>query len=253
MIHFVGAGSGAADLITIRGARLLEAADVIVYAGSLVNPALLDYAKPGCEIHNSARMTLEEVMDVMLSAEQAGRQVVRLHTGDPCLYGAIREQMDLLDARGVAYDVAPGVSSFCGAAAALKAEYTRGVVPGTECVVLGRAAKQRAAGLVAVPRFCLAQRLDQDGEPDAGGGQFGGAAGDKIKRMIRADPFQAKNPVEAAAQLRQECQRPAQIDHTAGNFPALRQAGDGLVDHGCKNTGGDIFLFRALVQERLDI
>lgn len=144
MIHFVGAGSGAADLITIRGARLLEAADVIVYAGSLVNPALLDYAKPGCEIHNSARMTLEEVMDVMLSAEQAGRQVVRLHTGDPCLYGAIREQMDLLDARGVAYDVAPGVSSFCGAAAALKAEYTLPEVSQTVIIT-------RMAGRTPVP------------------------------------------------------------------------------------------------------
>ena len=101
MIQFVGAGSGAADLITVRGARLLEAADVIVYAGSLVNPDLLAYAKPGCEIHDSAKMTLEEVMAVMLPAEAAGKRVVRLHTGDPCLYGAIREQMDILDAKGV--------------------------------------------------------------------------------------------------------------------------------------------------------
>ena len=124
MIHFVGAGSGAADLITVRGANMLQDADVIIYAGSLVNPALLDYAKEGCEIHNSAHMTLEEVIDVMKAAEAVGKTTVRLHTGDPSLYGAHREQMDLLDEAGIAYDVVPGVSSFCGAAAALKAEYT---------------------------------------------------------------------------------------------------------------------------------
>ena len=124
MIHFVGAGSGAADLITIRGKSYLEQADVIIYAGSLVNPALLDYAKPGCEIFNSATMTLEEVIAQMERAEQEHKMTVRLHTGDPCLYGAIREQMDRLTALGIAYDVCPGVSSFCGAAAALQAEYT---------------------------------------------------------------------------------------------------------------------------------
>jgi len=124
MIHFVGAGSGAADLITIRGKRYLEEADVIIYAGSLVNPALLDYARPGCEIFNSATMTLEEVIAVMERAEKERKMTVRLHTGDPCLYGAIREQMDRLSALGIAYDVCPGVSSFCGAAAALQAEYT---------------------------------------------------------------------------------------------------------------------------------
>lgn len=124
MIYFVGAGSGAPDLITVRGARLLREADVVVYAGSLVNPALLEDCKPGCAIYNSAKMTLEEVLDVMIPAAQAGRLVVRLHTGDPCVYGAHREQMDALDAAGVAYEVCPGVSSFCGAAAALKAEYT---------------------------------------------------------------------------------------------------------------------------------
>jgi precorrin-4/cobalt-precorrin-4 C11-methyltransferase len=124
MIHFVGAGSGAADLITVRGAKMLGEADVIIYAGSLVNPALLDYAKEGCEIHNSAHMTLEEVVAVERAAEEAGKMCVRLHTGDPCLYGAHREQMDLLDEAGIEYEVVPGVSSFCGAAAALKAEYT---------------------------------------------------------------------------------------------------------------------------------
>ena len=124
MIHFVGAGSGAPDLITVRGAKLLEQADVIIYAGSLVNPALLDFARDGADIHNSASMTLEEVVDVMKAAESAGKTTVRLHTGDPSLYGAHREQMDLLDEAGIAYDVVPGVSSFCGAAAALRAEYT---------------------------------------------------------------------------------------------------------------------------------
>ena len=124
MIHFVGAGSGAADLITVRGAKLLGEADVIIYAGSLVNPALLEYAKEGCEIHNSAHMTLEQVIDTMKAAEEQGKMTVRLHTGDPSLYGAHREQMDLLDEAGISYDVVPGVSSFCGAAAALNAEYT---------------------------------------------------------------------------------------------------------------------------------
>ncbi|MBQ6358038.1 MAG: cobalt-precorrin-4 C(11)-methyltransferase, partial [Clostridia bacterium] len=88
MIHFVGAGCGAADLITVRGKALLEQADVIIYAGSLVNPALLDYRKDGCQVYDSARMTLEEVLNVMLAAEEAGKITVRLHTGDPCLYGA---------------------------------------------------------------------------------------------------------------------------------------------------------------------
>lgn len=124
MIHFVGAGPGAADLITVRGAELLKQTDVIIYAGSLVNPALLEYAKPGCEVYNSAEMTLEEVIEVMKEAQGKGLDLVRLHTGDASLYGAIREQMDLLDELGFDYDDIPGVSSFSGAAAALKAEYT---------------------------------------------------------------------------------------------------------------------------------
>lgn len=123
-VWFVGAGSGAPDLITVRGQRLLQEADMIVYAGSLVNPALLENAKPGCEIHDSARLHLDQVMELMIPAALAGRRVVRLHTGDPSIYGAIREQMDRLDAAGVEYEVCPGVSSFCGAAAALKKEYT---------------------------------------------------------------------------------------------------------------------------------
>ena len=124
MIHFVGAGSGAVDLITVRGKNYLEEADVIIYAGSLVNPELLGYRKEGCAVYNSATMTLEEVIDVMLAAEAEGKTTVRLHTGDPCIYGAIREQMDILDEKGIAYDTCPGVSAFCGAAAALNLEYT---------------------------------------------------------------------------------------------------------------------------------
>ena len=124
MVHFIGAGPGGADLITVRGAKLLGEADVIIYAGSLVNPALLDYKKEGCQVYDSAKMTLEEVIAVMKDTEEKGGVTVRLHTGDPSLYGAHREQMDELDKLGISYDVTPGVSYFSGAAAALCAEYT---------------------------------------------------------------------------------------------------------------------------------
>ena len=112
MIHFVGAGPGAVDLITVRGQQLIREADVIIYAGSLVNPDLLLEAKPDCSIYNSASMTLEEVIGVMVQAEQESKQTVRLHTGDPSLYGAIREQMDCLNQHHIPYQVVPGVSSF---------------------------------------------------------------------------------------------------------------------------------------------
>lgn len=124
MVNFVGAGCGAADLITVRGMKLLQQADVIIYAGSLVNPQLLEYADNNCEIYNSAYMTLDEVIEVMRSAESQGKTTVRLHTGDPCLYGAVREQFDRLLDLGIPFEVCPGVSSFCGAAASLKSEYT---------------------------------------------------------------------------------------------------------------------------------
>lgn len=124
MIHFVGAGSGAPDLITVRGQRLLQEADVIIYAGSLVNPQLLENKKEGCEVFNSAYMTLEEVIEVMKASEQEGKMLVRLHTGDPCIYGAIREQMDVLDELHIPYESCPGVSAFCGAASTLNLEYT---------------------------------------------------------------------------------------------------------------------------------
>lgn len=144
MVHFVGAGSGAVDLITVRGARLLQQADVIIYAGSLVNKQLLEMAKEGCQLYDSAQMTLEQVIDAIAAAEAAGKTTVRLHTGDPSIYGAVREQFDQLLSRGIAYDVCPGVSSFCGAAAALKTEYTLPNVSQTVIIT-------RAAGRTPVP------------------------------------------------------------------------------------------------------
>lgn len=124
MVNFVGAGPGAADLITVRGKTLIENADIIIYAGSLVNPELLDFAKKSPEVYNSAAMTLEEVTEIMIYAEKNGKNVVRLHTGDPSVYGAVKEQMDILDKYGIEYEVCPGVSSVFGAASSLKAEYT---------------------------------------------------------------------------------------------------------------------------------
>lgn len=136
MVHFVGAGPGAKDLITIRGKELIEKADVIIYAGSLVNPELLDYAKSDCEIHDSSKLDLDGIISIIRSAEAAGKETVRLHTGDPCIFGAIREQMDLLEREGIGFDSTPGVSSFCGAAASLNMEYT---LPGiTQSVIITR-------------------------------------------------------------------------------------------------------------------
>lgn len=144
MVHFVGAGSGAVDLITVRGARLLGEADVVIYAGSLVNPELLSYTKQGCEIHNSAEMTLEQVIEVIEKAEKEKKITVRLHTGDSSIYGAVREQFDALEGLGISYDVCPGVSSFCGAAASLRTEYTLPDVSQTVIIT-------RAEGRTPVP------------------------------------------------------------------------------------------------------
>lgn len=124
MVYFVGAGTGAVDLITVRGMRLLEKADVIIYAGSLVNPDLLEYAKKDCQIHNSAKLTLDEVIDIMKKASEDDKTIVRLHTGEPSIYGAVREQMDELDRLGIEYESCPGVSACFGAAASLNLEYT---------------------------------------------------------------------------------------------------------------------------------
>lgn len=156
MVHFVGAGPGAPDLITLRGAQLLKQADVIIYAGSLVNPALLELAKADCRIYNSAEMTLEQVLAVMVEANAQGRDVVRLHTGDASIYGAIREQIDELDKLGIDWDDTPGVSSFFGAAAALGAEYT---LPGvSQSVII-----TRMAGRTPVPERESLERMAAHG------------------------------------------------------------------------------------------
>ncbi len=133
MIHFIGAGPGDPELITVKGKRLIDEADVIVYAGSLVNPAVLDGHKPGAEVYNSALMDLDEVIDVMSKAERDGKKVVRVHTGDPSIYGAHREQMDRLDELGIPYEVVPGVSSAFATAAVLNAEFT---LPGRSQTVI---------------------------------------------------------------------------------------------------------------------
>jgi precorrin-4/cobalt-precorrin-4 C11-methyltransferase len=136
MVYFVGAGPGDKELITVKGMKILSVADCIIYAGSLVNPELLEYAKPGCDLHDSAKMTLEEVAEVMLKNEKTGLLTARLHTGDPSVYGAIKEQIDILAANRVPFEIIPGVSSFAGAAAVLGVEYT---LPGvSQTVILTR-------------------------------------------------------------------------------------------------------------------
>jgi len=136
MVHIVGAGPGDPDLITIKGHKLLSEADVVIYAGSLVNEDILKFCKAEAEIYNSAQMMLEEIMHVIILAERAGKKIVRLQTGDPSIYGAIQEQMDAMTARGIEFDITPGVSSFLAAAAALKQEYT---LPGvTQTVIITR-------------------------------------------------------------------------------------------------------------------
>lgn len=135
-ITFIGAGPGDPELITLKGIKAIQAADVIIYAGSLVNPEILNYAKIGAEIHNSASMTLEQVIGVMVTAAADNRTVARVHTGDPSVYGAIKEQIDLLDQKSITHSVIPGVSSVFAAAANLQREYT---LPGvTQTLILTR-------------------------------------------------------------------------------------------------------------------
>nr|WP_015505116.1 cobalt-precorrin-4/precorrin-4 C(11)-methyltransferase [Methanomethylophilus alvi] len=145
MVHFIGAGPGDPELITIKGKRLIDQADVIIFAGSLVNPAVLDGRKKDAVVYDSAYMNLDEVMDVVIPAVKAGKKVVRVHTGDPSIYGAIREQMVRLDAEGIEYDVIPGVSSFCASAAAVKKEFTLPSVSQTVIIT-------RMEGRTPVPR-----------------------------------------------------------------------------------------------------
>ena len=144
MVYFVGAGPGAADLITVRGMNLLKKADVIIYAGSLVNPELLNYAKNGVQIFNSAKMTLDEVLEVIFKAESEKKMTVRLHTGEPSIYGAVREQMDALDEKKIRYESVPGVSACFGAAASLNLEFTLPEVSQTLIIT-------RLAGKTSVP------------------------------------------------------------------------------------------------------
>ena len=144
MVHFVGAGPGAADLITVRGSRLLSEADVVIYAGSLVNPELLTLCRPDAERYDSKELALPEIIELMEKASAAGRDVVRLHSGEPSLYGAVREQMDQLDRKGIPYDSCPGVTAAFGAASALNMEFT---LPGvSQSLIL-----TRMSGRTSVP------------------------------------------------------------------------------------------------------
>ena len=136
MVYFVGAGAGDPELLTLKGKRLIDHADTLIYAGSLVNPEVLAGRKPSSKVYDSAGMTLEEVLAVMKETEQAGGTTVRVHTGDASIYGAIREQLDALDELGIAHEVVPGVSSFLAAAAAMQKEYTLPEV--TQTVILTR-------------------------------------------------------------------------------------------------------------------
>lgn len=155
-VLFVGAGPGDPELITVKGLRALQRADVVIHAGSLVNPALLDELKPGAAAHDSAGLTLEEVIDLIRAAVAGGQQVVRLHTGDPCLYGAIQEQMARLDALGIGYAVIPGVTAAFAAAAGLGQELT---LPGvSQTLVLSR-----LAGRTPVPEPEALRRLAANG------------------------------------------------------------------------------------------
>jgi len=149
-VIFLGAGPGDPDLITVKGRRLLDEADVIIYAGSLVNPALLDGVR--AQVYDSAGMDLDGIMAVMIPAARAGEKVVRLHTGDPSIYGAIREQMRRLDDAGLACEVVPGVSSALASAAAVKAELT---VPDISQTVIFT----RQAGRTPVPERESLRRL----------------------------------------------------------------------------------------------
>ncbi|MFQ5736682.1 MAG: precorrin-4 C(11)-methyltransferase [Thermodesulfobacteriota bacterium] len=155
-VHFVGAGPGDPELITVKGRRLLEEADCVVYAGSLVEEKVLKYCRPGVEVFNSASMDLGEIMAVMVSRARAGKRVVRVHTGDPSLYSAMREQADLLDRESIPYEVVPGVSSAFASAAALKKELT---APGvTQTVIF-----TRLAGRTPVPEAESLSSLSRHG------------------------------------------------------------------------------------------
>ena len=149
-VYIIGAGPGDPELITRKGYRLVQEADVVIYAGSLVNPAILEACKPSCEIHNSATMNLDEVLAVMKASVEAGKSVVRLHTGDPAIYGAIQEQMDALASMGISYEVVPGVSSFLATAAALKTRiYIAKCISNSHYYAYGRSYTDASKGKIA--------------------------------------------------------------------------------------------------------
>ncbi len=153
-VYFIGAGPGDAELITVRGARILSHAPTVIYAGSLVNPKLLELCKPDAKLHDSSKLTLEEVCTIYIRAKEESRDTVRLHSGDPSLYGAIGEQMDWLDEHGIPYEVIPGVSSFSAAAAAMRRELTSPEL--TQTVIL-----TRLSGRTPVPEAEDLARLAQ--------------------------------------------------------------------------------------------
>lgn len=219
MVHFVGAGPGAADLITLRGARLLQEADVIIYAGSLVNPALLADRKDTAEVHDSAALTLEEVTALMKDAEARGKTTVRLHTGDPSIYGAIREQMDFLDEAGIAYDVTPGVSSFTAAAAAMDLEFTLPEVSQTVIVT-------RMAGRTPVPERESIEKLASHG---AGMAVFLSAGmAEKLSEALIRGGYPADTP--AAVIYRASWPEERCLPCTVGTL-AETAAGNGITRH----------------------
>jgi precorrin-4/cobalt-precorrin-4 C11-methyltransferase len=144
-VYIVGAGPGDPELITLKGKKVIEKADIIIYAGSLVNQRILDYARTDAERYNSAGMTLEEILKVISEGVKEGKSVVRIHSGDPSIYGAIGEQIRRLDELGIQYEIIPGVSSFLAAAASLKKEYT---LPGVSQTVI----ITRMGGRTKVPK-----------------------------------------------------------------------------------------------------
>ena len=153
MIYFIGAGPGAVDLITVRGAEILRSAERIVYAGSLVNPEIIaEYSREGCEVFDSSSMTLEEISECLISGHESGKITVRLHSGDPAIFGAVREQMNVLRGKNIPFEVVPGVSSLFAASSALKTEY---MIPGgTQTLIItrreGRTPVPKAEGLTSL-------------------------------------------------------------------------------------------------------
>jgi precorrin-4/cobalt-precorrin-4 C11-methyltransferase len=225
MIWFVGAGPGDPELITVKGRRLLEEADVVVYAGSLVPKAVLGWTREGCVLHDSASLTLGEQIDLMARAHAAGEKVVRLHTGDPSLYGAIGEQMRALDARSIEYAVVPGVSSFVAAAAALAVELT---APGVSQTVI----ITRQPGRTPVPAGQEVASLAAHGATMA----IFLSAGD-LEGTVAA--LREHYPAETAAAIVQRASWPEQVVVRATLATIAAQAAAAVVDRTAMILVGD--------------